>query len=463
MQRERSIRPEDYREIHRFFDYRTKRKEWQDDKPISLDDELPNDMPEQIKKRFSELQDELKGKYPWLKDYCLYNLSYKSENSPYLLGHVSYRCTHQDKDDKGYDLQFKSEQVKEQPSDEQTSDKEIKENNEFRYPLVRKSTSLDETQKRERMTIVLHGLNEFGFLKYMPWAYGILLGTNAPVAIFPLTFSVNRASQKWLSDRGKYRALRAGIPGNKNVSPFNAIISERLDVHPERFFWGAIQSYWDIVDLVRQIRKDRHPHFAHNARVDFLGFSSGGYLALALLAMDHEGLFSESRACLFATCAEMRSLGGGSPFTLDAKAEYSMRKFYVDDVKTQPNNRMRHWFEDHPEGFWFHTLGGLLPDRTRREVRLRELAPRLLGIANCNDRVMPPGAMLDALQGDGRDTGVRVENLNLGIHEHPFCLSNYLLNRENEKKFLKPFDERYSKELEQFIDLAVEHLAYPCR
>jgi hypothetical protein len=366
------------------------------------------------------------------------------------------------KDGRNYEVRFKSEFVQEQPSDEQTSDKDVEENNKFRYPLMRKCSSSGEPQKRDRVTIVLHGLNEFSFLKYLPWAYGIMLGTNAPVVIFPFTFTINRASQQWGKDRrSNYLPLRRGIPSNGNISEFNAIISERLDAHPERFFWGAIQSYWDLVDLVRQIREDRHPQFARDARVDFLGFSSGGYLALALLAVNHEELFSESRACLFATCAEMRSLGAGSAFTLDRVVQNTVRKFYVDYIDTQPNNRMRHWISDldHPEGCWLGSFGGLSPDRTQRLKRLREIAPRLLAIANCNDRVMPPGAMLDALQGGGRDTGVRLAALNLGIHEHPFCLSNYVINRENEEKFLKPFDERYSIELEQFIDLVVAHLS----
>lgn len=458
MQREFNIRPDHYREIHRLFDYRTASKAWDDLVPLTLDDELPFTMPQPLKEKYEWL----KRTYPWLRNYCLYNLSYESSNARYLLGHASYKCTHKTHDDREYDVRFKSECVKEQPSDEQISDKDVKENNKFRYPFMRKClSSSGEPQKHDRVTILLHGLNEFGFLKYLPWAYGIMVGTHAPVVIFPFTFSIVRASRQWGKDRqSNYLPLRRGIPGNGSISEFNAIISERLDVHPERFFWGAIQSYWDLVDLVRYIRSGDHPHFARDARVDFLGFSSGGYLALALLAVDHDGLFSESRACLFATCAEMRSLGAGSPFTLDSVVQNTLRKFYVDYVNTQPNNRMRHWISDsdHPEGRWLGSFGGLSPDRTERIQRLRDLAPRLLAIANSNDRVMPPGAMLDALQGSGRDTGVQVKNLDLGIHEHPFCLCNYTINRENKRRFLKPFDESYAFKLEQFIDLVVGHL-----
>jgi hypothetical protein len=373
MHRELNIRSDHYRKIHKLFDYRTGQKGWDDSVPLRLDDVLPDTMPPAYKERYEYL----KKTYPWLKNYCIYNLSYQSKNERYLLGHSSYTCTHKTDDDRKseYDVRFKSEVVKEQPSDEQTSDKDVKENNTFRYPFIRKCpSSSGEPQKHDRVTIVLHGLNEFGFLKYLPWAYGIMLGTKAPVVIFPFTFSIVRASEQWGIDRiPNYLALRRGIPGNGSISEFNAVISERLDMHPERFFWGAIQSYWDLVDLVRQIRQpeqhlapDGSPpsiaqHIAPNARIDFLGFSSGGYLALALLAVNHEGLFSESRACLFATCAEMRSLGAGSPFTLDRVVQNTLRRFYVDLVNTLPNHRMRHWISDpdHLEGHWLGSFGGL--------------------------------------------------------------------------------------------------------
>lgn len=467
VRRELNIRPDHYRLIHKLFDYRTNHGGWEDEDPLTLDDKLPDNMAQSHK----DIYEYLKRTYPWLRSYCLYNLLYKSNNVHYLLGHPSYRCKH--KEGKNvYEVRFKSEFVKEQPSDKQTSDKDILENNKFRFPLMRKCSASEELQKHDRVTIVLHGLNEGGFLKYLPWAYGIMLGIDAPVAIFPFTFTINRAARQWGNDRGtNYLPSRRGIPGNGNISEFNAIISERLDAHPERFFWGAIQSYWDLVDLVRQIRQpEQHlapdgslpfiaQQIAPNARIDFLGFSSGGYLALALLAVNHEGLFSNSRACLFATCAEMRSLGAGSPFTLDRVVQNTVRKFYVDYMATQPNDRIRHWISDpdHQEGVWLGSFGGLAPDRTQRLERLREIAPQLLAIANSNDRVMPPGAMLDALQGKERDTGVMVKNLDLGIHEHPFCLSDYSLSRDNKRRFLRPYDERYSIELEQFIDSVVEH------
>jgi hypothetical protein len=332
------------------------------------------------------------------------------------------------------------------------------------------------------VTVLLHGLNERTLLKYMPWAYHVWQRTGEPVLLFPLSFSINRVLPEWRGQIPRIHKRRKRRKGNKRAHRFNTTISERLEVHPERFFWGAMQSYWDIVDLVRQIR---HPeqhlapngsvpsiasHFDPTARIDFLGYSSGGYLALAHLAVNHEGLFSQSRACLFASCVEMDELRPASPYVVDQHAENALREFYVDNFDAQPdkrqkkvpNKRMRHWLDHHLEGVWMRSFGGHLldrveKDRAEREKRLQNVSRRLLGIANTNDLVMRWRPMRFVLQGDERATGVRFEKLDLGIHEHPFAFPDY---DQSESRFVLGTvnEELYGDAFEQFIDLIVEHL-----
>lgn len=433
---------EDYIEIGKRFHQQGREEKWDDTKPLSFDEMPPS----------------FKEKWPWLMDYCIYNLPFSAqETNRYLLGHESYECEHG---------KFGPEPVKgQEPRDEtveeaRPSDHMVEENINFRYPLVRKHPSADTSQKRDRVTIVLHGLNEYSFNKHMPWACQIMLHTQAPVILFPLTFSIGgtRAGD-WANLTTTIVRKRKGIEGNENVSLVNPIISERLGTHPERFFWAAVQTYWDLVNLARQINDDRHEHIAPHAQVDFLGYSSGGYLALALLALNHEGLFSKSRACLFATCAEMRSLGSGTPYTLDRRAEVALRDLYVEKVDERANERMKHWFEkEHPEGHWFHSFGrkSASPDRRWRETLIREIEPRLLGIANTNDDIMRLGAMRDVLQGVEIDTGVRIEKLALGIHEHPFVLLDYNQPRREFRRVLNK--DLYGSEFKNFIKLIVGHL-----
>jgi len=102
-------------------------------------------------------------------------------------------------------------------------------------------------------------------------------------------------------------------------------------------------------------------------------------------------------------------------------------------------------------------LCGLMPKRAKVETRLREMSSRLLGIANTNDQVMPPGGMLNALQGIRRDTGVRVEELELGIHENPFASPDYnLRDRSMITDFMNV--ERYGTAFERFVTIVADHM-----
>jgi len=394
---------------------------------------------------------------------CIHN----SKNVTYLIGHDSYAC--EEPTCEAYGATFPPERGKEHPSDDQ-----IERNIKFPYLIVREGSSLGPSRPYKRATILLHGLNERHFLKYMPWAYHIWQTTHEPVVLFPLSFSINRVLPEWRKQMPKIYAHRAGERKIKRSHEFNSTISERLEPNPERFFWGAEQSYWDIVDFVREIRSGESEqlkqHFDADARIDFLGYSSGGYLALAHLAVNHEGLFSESRACLFASCVDMDDLRPASPYVVDEEAERSLRELYVayfdggssESTENVPNERMRHWLKYHPEGRWLRSFGGHLPnrkesDRANRDSRLRELAERLLGIANTNDMVMPWRRMRDVLLGDERDSGVRFEKLDLGIHENPFVFPDY---NQSESEFIRGVInwELYGDEFEQFISWIVEHL-----
>jgi pimeloyl-ACP methyl ester carboxylesterase len=211
------------------------------------------------------------------------------------------------------------------------------------------------------------------------------------------------------------------------------------------------------MDIVRKIREDRHPHFAPDARVDLLGFSAGGYVALTLLLENHRDYFRSSRGVMFASCAAVRDVNLASPLILDHLAEMALMKLHVKYREKLMNSRLRHWFEEHGEGRWLNAFCGLMPNRTLLDQRLREIAPRLLGIAGTEDQVMTSGAMMNALQGIRRDTGVRVLELPLGIHENPFACPDY---GQKERSMITEFlnEELFGKGFEEFIQSACAHL-----
>ncbi|MDX6383261.1 MAG: hypothetical protein QOK48_834 [Blastocatellia bacterium] len=376
----------------------------------------------------------------------LYNLLFTSANAGHLLGWPKYRCD-------AHQLEFEGEAV-----EGEIADHLIDENLGFRYPLVRELGSSQTRERHNRVIIVLHGLNERSFSKYLPWAYQLWAGTRTPVLLFPLTFHVNRVLPAWAKTQREVFERRSQLTGNEGAHRFNAVMSDRLAARPERFFWGAIQSYLDLVDLARTIRSGRHPHLTPDARIDLFGFSAGGYLSLLLMLENPEDLFNDSRGIVFASGVPSRDLNLLSPFILDLAAEVAMMRLYVKNLERLSNARMRHWLEAHGEGRWIKALSGLRTDRTRLEERLRQVSGRLLGITNLNDDVMPTGSMLNTLQGLNRDTGVEVAEFEMGVHESPFvCASHH----EAPRRFITEFldQDRYGAVFEQFIERAVKHFS----
>lgn len=90
------------------------------------------------------------------------------------------------------------------------------------------------------------------------------------------------------------------------------------------------------------------------------------------------------------------------------------------------------------------------------DARLKELAPRLLAVAGTEDQVMPAGAMMNALQGIRRDTGVPILELPLGIHENPFACPDY---GQRERAMITEFldIDRYGSAFDAFLLKACAH------
>jgi hypothetical protein len=364
-------------------------------------------------------------------------LSVRSGHGHHLLGRQGYRCAE-------HGLDFPAERIDDAPAD-----CDIAENLDFRYPLLRSRGAAGD--RARHLVVILHGLNERSFTKYVPWVYQLWRATGAAVALYPLSFHVNRVLPRWGREIEGHLSRRRALPRNEDVHPFNCVISDRLDAYPERLFWGGLQSYGDVVDLIREVREGRHPHVHPEARVDLLGYSIGGYLALGLLLLDEGGMLGDSRAVIFESGAALRATNMSSRFIIDHACEVSLMKLYVRFTGRLANARLAHWLREHELGRWFRALCGDEPERGRLEARLRELAPRLLALSNPADDVIPAPAILNTLQGLHRDTGVRVRELSLGVHEHPFLCPDYA---QRDRRFVTEFMDlpRYGAGFEQFIE-----------
>lgn len=209
------------------------------------------------------------------------------------------------------------------------NDKGIKENESFSYPVfIPKSDT-----KSDKAIILLHGLNEKSWLKYLPWAYYLAEKTNRPVILFPISFHMNRCPESWGNPRAMMTLLNQRHNDDKlKLSTFaNVALSERLSEEPLRFFRSGRQSAEDIVDLLQKIKQGEHPFIAPNAHVDFFAYSIGAFLSQILFIANPKNLLSDSKLFLFCGGALFSQMEGTSKLIMDSNAFISLRKYYLGD------------------------------------------------------------------------------------------------------------------------------------
>jgi hypothetical protein len=316
----------------------------------------------------------------------------------------------------------------------------IQENSSFNYPVFIPG----KKKKSGSCIILLHGLNERHWDKYLCWAEYLVTHTRKPVILFPIAFHINRGLPDW-SNPSKMIFLReerqktAGNPGS--LTFVNAVLSERLTNEPIRFFLSGWQTIRDINDLTRQIGKGTHPLFSEGTAPDFFCYSIGSFLAEIMLMADQNRLFPSSRLFIFCGGAIFKSMYGESRFIMDRVAYNRLLQFYCEE-----------WFE-HPlldkdlgkrnhEGLT-NAFGSMIrPDRHRREreVFFRNIKSRISGISLLQDKVMPYSGVEACMGSQLARECFEVMDFPYGyIHESPFPANGLVDGTLIDKSFLTVF------------------------
>lgn len=141
---------------------------------------------------------------------------------------------------------------------EEIDDIHIQENREFRYHLFQ---PIKTTRSKEAI-LMFHGLNEKYWTKYLPWAKRLSELTHKTVILFPIAFHMNRAPQTW-SDRRTMQAVcerrKERFPDVIHSTISNVAISSRLHFFPQRLFWSGLQTYYEVIQLLNEIKSDQRP------------------------------------------------------------------------------------------------------------------------------------------------------------------------------------------------------------
>ncbi len=72
----------------------------------------------------------------------------------------------------------------------------ISENQSFSYPVF-----VPGNVESKKVILLLHGLNERSWLKYLVWAYYLAENTDSYVILFPISFHINRSPASWKDPR----------------------------------------------------------------------------------------------------------------------------------------------------------------------------------------------------------------------------------------------------------------------
>jgi hypothetical protein len=300
-------------------------------------------------------------------------------------------------------------------------DRSIPENRNFTYPIF----FFNGRKKASQVIILLHGLNERSWDKYLCWAEYLATNTGKAVLLFPIAYHINRAPKQWSDPRSMSVLVkkRQDELGEDPLLCFaNAALSERLFENPVRFYTSGRQTVQDLTNLVCQIKRGDHPLFAPDTQVDLFAYSIGAFLSEITLMANPEKLFDASRLFIFCGGSLFRYMFGESRFIMDKPAYDRLLDFYCKDWLS--DDRLNKYNEQEKADDVLSAFNAMIvPDiqRQKREGFFSSLGSRLSGISLKKDMVMPYSGVEACMGSENADKQITLTDFPyVYTHEAPF-------------------------------------------
>lgn len=307
------------------------------------------------------------------------------------------------------------------------NDSTVHENSSFDYLLMEPN----RPGPLEKIVLILHGLNEKSWEKYLPWGRAICQRTGYGVLFFPIAFHMGRAPLQWSEKRAMYKLCqerKQKFPDIREASLSNVAISTRLHANPQRFIWSGLQTYYDVIHLIERCRAGDIPHILPAAEFHLLGYSIGAFLSQILKLANHKNYFSNSKVCLFCGGPVFAGMTPVSKFIIDSEADAALRHFLSGHFNgfIEKDPVLAHFTgQDHTEGMVFRAMLQYDGMKKLREKMLSDAAGDIYGITLAKDEVMRTTEVKNTLQASGRDLAISVDEFDFPydyIHENPFPL-----------------------------------------
>jgi hypothetical protein len=365
-----------------------------------------------------------------------YTQRYHELNSQFLFG-TDTHLIESNINIRYFSFQSTSETVINENSTCNCIDKSIVENLSFVYPVFMPGGLL----KADNAILLMHGLNERNWNKYLTWAEYLCSKTGKPVILFPIAFHMNRSPESWSNPRALQSIMnirRQANGADRSLSFANVALSERISENPYRFYSSGRQSVCDLSSLFTQIKGGKHILFKKNTQIDIFAYSIGAFLAEITMLANPLGLFSRSKLFLFCGGGIFSSMVGQSRSIMDKKAfnilyDYYLNRFNKSETEKMTTDKM---FES------FNTMISTDRNKSEREHFFNQFGNNLKGISLKNDKVMSFHGIPEALGADCASHHIaRLDFSFPYTHENPFPVSGLAVSTEVDAGFLTVFSE----------------------
>ncbi len=312
----------------------------------------------------------------------------------------------------------------------------ITENNEFIYPIFHPSAST----KNKGAIILLHGLNERFWNKYLTWAEYLCSKTGKAIILFPIAYHMNRSSNNWTNPRlinPYYQNRLKEINENQSQSLANIAFSERISQNPLRFYNSGKQTLNDLIHLMNEIQEGEHPLLEAKTKIDFFAYSIGALLAQVAFIANPNGLLSNSKLFLFCGGSIFSSMAGESRLIMDKVAfeklyEYYQHHFDASKTKESENDAT---FQS------FYSMICLEHNQENRMVFFDKNRERIKGISIKSDKVIPYSGVEIALGKTNAHKCIELLDADYNFtHEVPFPTNQPQQIQEIDSMFIRVFD-----------------------
>lgn len=291
----------------------------------------------------------------------------------------------------------------------------------FTYPIFLPNGE----KKYNKVIVLLHGLNERSWMKYMPWADELARSTRSAVILFPISYHINRAPKEWSDARAMLSVLNSSNMryGKTDSSSFvNVALSRRLLSDPLRFFTSGYQSANDLVSLLEQIKVGSNPYVKDDAQVDFFAYSIGAFLSQILFIANPNDIVSNSRLFMFCGGAFFNNMNGVSKMIMDEPSFSKISNYYNEEFEKESirQTSLGVFIKDNRFAMAFRSMLNMNRLKDFRCDMLSKFKGQMYAISLLKDKVISPIGVSAFFRSVGSKNIEMVDFAFPHSHEQPF-------------------------------------------